>query len=127
MHSGSHARAYTSGAAIAARRFVKFSADLTVVQAASATDDIIGVTGDVGAEAAGDLVDVIRGGPALVEFGGNVVRGKEVVSDANGKAVQANPAAGTTCRVGGIAEKSQAAGDIALVEIRVATKTAPAA
>lgn len=127
MQSGSHARAYSAAAAIPPRRFVKFSADLTVTLATAATDDIIGVTTDVGAEAAGDLVDVIRSGPALVEFGGNVARGKEVVSDATGRAVLANPAAGTVCRVGGIAEKTQVAGDIALVEIGVATKTAPAA
>lgn len=127
MHSGSHARAYTAAAAIPARRFVKFTADKTVGLATSATDDIIGVTADVGADAAGDIVDVYRSGPAQVDFGGNVARGKEVVSDANGKAVQAAPAAGTTCRVGGIAEQSRVAGDIGLIEIGIATKTAPAA
>ncbi|MNU42689.1 hypothetical protein D3C71_314540 [compost metagenome] len=127
MHSGSHARTYTAASALPPRRFVKFTADKTVGLATSATDDIIGVTADVGAEAPGDLVDVYRSGPANVDFGGNVGRGKEVVSDANGKAVQAAPAAGTICRVGGLAEQSHVAGDIGLIEIGIATKTAPAA
>lgn len=127
MHSGAHARTYDAAAALPARRIVKFTANLTVGLATAATDDAIGVTTDVATAAAADRVDVIRRGPAEIEVGGNIARGKEITADANGKAVQAAPAAGTTCRVIGVAERSYVAGDIGLFEIGVGSKTTPAA
>jgi hypothetical protein len=106
-----------AGAAISRYRFLKFSASDTVVHAAAATDAIVGVS-DTAALAAGDRLDAhIGGGPlVLVEFGGAVVRGGPVTSDANGKAVAAAPAAGTNNRIGGFAMESQASGDIGYVE-----------
>lgn len=128
MQSGSHARPYASAVAgLPPRRIVKFTADRTVGLAAAATDDMIGVTADVGAEAVGYTVHVYRSGPVEIEVGGNIARGKEVTSDAVGRAVQAAPAAGTTCRIIGIAERSYVLGDRGLFELGVASKTAPAA
>lgn len=117
---------FIAGAAIAPRRFVKFSADRTVIQATAATDDIIGVSDSVGAPAAGVTVDVYQLGPQIeVDAGGNITRGKELTSDANGKAVHAAPAAGATCRTAGIAMGSYVAGDVAEYLASPSSKTTP--
>ncbi len=105
-------RTYTAGGAIAAFRIVKPSADGAVVQAAAATDFLMGVTGPI-APASGERVDVIKSGIAPVEFGGTVTRGGPVTADANGKAVAAAPGAGTNARIIGFAEVSAVSGDIA--------------
>jgi len=98
--------------AIAERRFVKFgSNDGEVVQAAAATDSIIGVCVQPGGAASGDRCDVQLGGIAEVEFGGSVTRGGPVTSDGSGKAVAAAPAQGVNNRLGGIAMNSQASAD----------------
>ena len=104
---------YDAGAAIAAHRIVKFSADYTVEQGAAATDALIGIA-DQAAAAAGDRVDVFRDGVVKVEYGGNVTRGDLLTSDANGMAVVAAPAAGSNVRIVGVAEISGVAGDIGL-------------
>jgi hypothetical protein len=99
---------YTSDAAIAAHCFVKAgSADRYVAQAAASTDAIVGVS-DLGCTAAGDRLDVIHGGIALIEYGGTVTRGQALTSDANGKAVSA----GEGDRVGGFAMISGVSGDL---------------
>lgn len=118
---------FTSGAAIAPRRFVKFSADRTVIQATAATDAIIGVSDSVGASAAGQTVDVYQLGTHIeVDAGGNLTRGGEITSDANGKAVTAAPAAGATCRTAGIVQASYVAGDVAEYLASPGSKTTPA-
>ena len=105
-------RSYTAGAAIAARRIVKFdSADNTVIQAAAATDLSIGVS-EWGCSAAGDQVDIVKCDLALIEFGGTITRGQPITSDANGKAVAASPATGVNHRIIGFAEVSGVSGDI---------------
>jgi hypothetical protein len=109
-------KAYTVGAsAVGKRRIVKFSGSRTVVQAAAATDLLIGVADYAGA--IGGRVDVVRSGIAEVEFGGAVTRGAKVTSDANGKAVAAAPAAGANVQVLGVAEDTYAAGDFGEVFI----------
>lgn len=100
-----------AGAAVAPKRYVKYSADGVVIQAASATDDIIGVS-DLGAAALGDPVDVIMGGFAEVEFGGTVGRGKLTTSDSVGRAVAAAPGTGVNSRTGGVTQIDQASADI---------------
>ena len=118
---------FAAGAAIAPRRYVKFSADGVVIQAAGATDDIIGVSDSLGASAAGDRCSVYQLGTNLeVDVGGNIARGKEVTADANGKAVQAAPAAGATCRTAGIMQASYVAGDIGEYLAAPSSKTTPA-
>ncbi|MFN3523929.1 MAG: capsid cement protein [Phenylobacterium sp.] len=117
----------TAGAPIAPRRFVKFSGDRTVVQATAATDAIIGVSDSLGAAATGDRVEIYVMGPGLeVEAGGNITRGAEITSDANGKAVAAAPAAGASCRTAGVAMASYVAGDVAEYLAAPGSKTTPA-
>lgn len=103
---------YVAEAAIAACRIVKFgSADGQVVQAAAATDSLIGVCEMVG-PALGERCDVIKSGIADVELGGTVTRGAAITADANGKGVAAAPAAGSNARIIGFAEVSGVSGDI---------------
>lgn len=86
--------------AITPYRIVKGTAtDGEVTQAAAGGDKLVGVAGQVGADAAGDRIDINHAGVVPVEFGGNVAFGDELTSDANGKAVVAL----TTNRVIGIA------------------------
>lgn len=106
---------YIAEAAIAAYRIVKFgAADGQVVQAAAATDLLVGVCESVG-PALGERCDVVKSGIADIEFGGVVARGGPVTSDANGKGVAAAPGAGANVRIIGFAEVTTAAGDIAPV------------
>lgn len=113
-------KSYDAGAAVTARRIVKFSADGVVIHGAAATDSLVGVTGQLDA-ASGDRVDVTRTGMALVEFGGNVTRGDKLTSDANGKAVTAAPATGVNNQIIGIAEVSGVDGDIGSLLISPST------
>jgi hypothetical protein len=104
----------TAQAAIAPCRIVKpGSLDGTYVQAAAAADFLVGVCESVGPDA-GERVDIVKVGIADVEFGGTVVRGGPVTSDASGKAIAA-VAAATVTRIIGFAEVSAVAGDIAPV------------
>lgn len=105
-------RNYTAGGAISPFRIVKpGSNDGEVVQAAAATDALMGVCESVG-PASGERCDIVKAGIADVEFGGTVTRGGPVTSDANGKAVAAAPSAGSNVRIVGFAEVSAVSGDI---------------
>lgn len=103
-------KGYKAGAAIVGKRFAKFSAADTVVQAAAATDLIIGVVDLDGSS--GDIVDVTLDGLAKVTCGGNVTRGQLLTADSAGKAVTAAPTAGVNARVGALALSSGVSGDI---------------
>jgi len=103
---------FTAEAAIAPHRICKpGSADGTVVQAAAAANLAIGVSDSLGADAAGDRVDIHTIGVVEVELGGAVARGAQITADANGKGVTA--AAGN--RTAGISRVSGVAGDIVLM------------
>lgn len=105
-------------AVIAPFRIVKHgAADHGVVQSAAATDLLCGVSGALGADAAGDRIDITHAGIADVEYGGVVTRGNPLTSDADGKAVAAAPAAGSNVRIIGFADVSGVAGDIGGVQI----------
>lgn len=107
------ARNYTAGAAITAFRIVKSGAnDGEVIQAAAATDLLMGVCGEL-APASGERVDIHKIGIVRIEFGGTVTRGNPVTADASGRAVAAAPAAGSNVRIIGFAEVSAVSGDIA--------------
>lgn len=107
-------KGFVAGAAIAAKRIVKLgSADNAVIQAAAATDSLVGVS-DLAA-ASGEHVTVVMGGIAIVEYGGSITRGGLVTADANGKAVAAAPAAGSNNRIIGIAMVSGVSGDLGSV------------
>lgn len=106
-------RAGMAEGAISAYRIVKFGAnDGGYLQAAAATDFLVGVCESVG-PASGERLDVVKAGIALIEFGGTVTRGQPITADASGKAVAAAPAAGSNVRIVGFAEVSAVAGDIA--------------
>ncbi|WP_439547850.1 hypothetical protein [Falsiroseomonas sp.] len=103
---------FTAGGAIAAYRLVRLSAADTVVQAAAATEPLIGATMDV-APVSGERTDVVINGIALVEAGGAVALTNLVTSDATGRAVAAAPATGVNNRIIGVPlEAAVAAGDI---------------
>jgi hypothetical protein len=99
---------YTSGAAIAAHRFIKpGSADRYVVQAAAGTDALLGVS-DLGCTAAEDRLDIIHSGIADIVYGGTVTRGDPLTSDSLGRAIKARE----HDRVGGHALVSGVVGDL---------------
>lgn len=108
---------FKAEAAIAAYRIVKpGAADNQVVQAAAATDFLMGVSTAV-APAINERCDVVMSGLAEVEFGGTVTRGGPVTADASGKAVAAAPATGANARIIGFAHVSAVSGDIAPILI----------
>jgi hypothetical protein len=116
---------YIAGAATTKYRIAKFgAADRKVVQAAAATDALIGVFGELDA-ALNERVDVVRSGMTLVEYGGTVARGDPLTADADGKAIKAAPAAGARVSIFGFAEVSAVAGDIEMAMIAPGFLTEP--
>ncbi len=110
---------FDAGAAIAPHRFVKpGAADGAVIQAAAVGDAVMGVSDELGADAAGDRVDIHTVGVAEIELGGTVTRGDWLTSDADGKGVAAAPAVGVNNSVGGRARVSGVIGDI--IDVRLA-------
>jgi hypothetical protein len=110
-------KAFDAGAAIGAYRIVKFGTDDdTVILGTAGTDALIGITGQVGAAAAGDRVDVDMAGIGEVAAGDGITRGNQLTSDADGAAVVAG--AGDT--VSGVALKSAVSGDIIPILLRAA-------
>ncbi len=100
---------YAAGATVNPLRFVKHgSSNTEAVQASGPTDAIIGASDQLGADAAGDPLDVIRSGLAEIEYGGNVTRGDPLTSDAEGRAVTATV---DGSRIAGFAEVSGVSGD----------------
>lgn len=109
-------KSYTAGGTILPYRFVKFGgADTTLLQAAAATDALIGVSGQVGA-ASGEVLDITLVGIGEVVAGDAITRGNAVTSDANGAAVVA--ADGNV--IAGKAMMSAVAGDIIPVLLHAA-------
>lgn len=109
---------YTAEAAIAAYRIVKFgAADGGILQAAAATDKLVGVTDRLAAAVAGDRIDIVRNGIAEVEYGGNVAAGDLLTADASGRAIVATAAAGANVRFIGVAEVAGVLGDIGSLAI----------
>lgn len=103
---------FTADAAIAAYRVVRLSAAETVVQAAAATEALIGVVQDV-APASGERVDVALEGIAFAEAAAGVALGDLLIATSVGRVVTAAPAAGVNNRTIGIAlEASSAVGDV---------------
>lgn len=108
---------FTAEAAIAPRRIVAYgAADGGATQGTGVTDSLFGVSDELGSDSGG-RVDVHTGGVVDVEYGGDVTRGDELTSDADGKAVFADPAAGVNNKIVGHARVSGVAGDIGLVQL----------
>lgn len=96
-----------AGAAIAAYRIIKPGAAAgQVIQAAAATDALMGTSHQLAAKVAGDMVDVAVGGHPEVELGGTVAAGDPLTADADGKAIKAEPAAGANVRIIGFADQA---------------------
>lgn len=116
MNNPSLIKNFSAGAVINPYRAVKLgSADHTVIQAAAATDQPIGVSNRLGADAGDARCDVVMGGIAEIEYGGTVTRGTLLVADSVGRAVAFAAGAGTNNGVIGIAMVSGVVGDIGQV------------
>lgn len=102
-----------AAAPIAAKTIVKFTGNADeVAPATAATDPIAGVV-DMGATAAGQMVDVAYGDIFEVTAGGAFAAGDPLTANAAGRAVAAAKIAGQVVRVIGVARVAAAAdGDI---------------
>lgn len=121
MSNNKLTKSYTAEGAIAAYSIVKVgAADYGALQAAGATESIIGVTTEIAA-LTGEMVDVVHGGIAEVKLGGTVARGAPVTSNASGLGVAAAPAAGTNNRIVGYAQVSGVSGDVIPVLLSLGT------
>ena len=104
-----------AGAVISPFRILKFSAADTVIMGAAATDNLMGVSNEVGA-ASGERQDMILEGIAFVEASAAFALGAPITSDATGRAVTAAPGAGVNNRIIGFAyEAAAATGDVVRV------------
>lgn len=109
-------KTFKNGAAIAPYRAVKFGGDdQTVVQSTAGDDLSFGVSDFTGALASAERVDVILSGISPIEYGAAVDRGRELTSDADGKAVHATE----NDRVIGIAMETGVDGQIGSVLISI--------
>lgn len=103
---------YLAEAAVNRYRICKFgTGDKTVIQAAAATDKLIGVSCQINS-GINDTCDVWRSGIRKVVYGGTVAKGDLLTADANGKAVATTTASD---RIIGVAEISGVADDIGSV------------
>lgn len=114
-------KSYTAEATIAPFRIVaNGAADGGIIQAASATALMFGVTGELGADDT-ECLDVHQGGQPAVEYGGVVTRGAPLTSDSIGRAVVAAPATGVNNRIIGFASVAGVSGDIVEFNISIHT------
>ena len=107
-------RSYKASAAIAGNRLVAFSdaANSSVIaQASASSSPITGVSDRLDCEADA-MCDVHRGGLSSVRLGGTVVAGDPLTSDADGKAIKAVAATGTTVWIVGYADAPGVVDDI---------------
>ena len=106
-------KSYLAAAVVLGRSIVAYAApaaDNSVETAATATVVGLGIADTLGAEA-GQMLDVHRAGLAEVELGGPVSAGDPLMADANGKAIEAVAAAGTSVWFVGYADGPGVAGD----------------
>lgn len=108
---------FTAEGAIEKRRFVTFGATEGNVKRAGVGEAILGTTAIRGAKEAGARVDVCMDNIREIEFGGTVEFGDLLTSDADGKAIKANPSAGANVPVAGRAMSAGGAGVIGHVHI----------
>jgi len=103
-------KTFVAGGAIVKNTIVKFgAADDTVVAAAAATDQLMGVA--LNNAALGDRVDVQMMGIAEIKAGGVITRGDYVTSDASAEGVSLSAAATIKSSIG-MALRTAADGDI---------------
>ena len=110
---------YTADADLAPYLITKFgSIDGNVAVAASATDNLLGVSENVPV-AAGQTATICHTGSIYVTYGASVTAGQYVTSDAQGRAVPAAPAAGANVSVLGRALETGIVGDIRPVLLNI--------
>jgi len=120
-------KSYKAAATIAGFVIAKWSAPTTattVATAAAATDPLVGIVESQGA-ASGGMADVVLGGLGEIQLGGTVAAGDPLTSDANGKAVKCNPAAGTKAAYVAFALAPGVSGDIIPVRVQPGFLTTP--
>lgn len=105
-------KSYRASAAIGAYLVMKGSGDKTVAVASTNTDNLIGSSGPLGADAAGDMLDVTEVGIDEVRLGGTVAFGDPLTADANGKAIKAVVVNSTVVSTFGFARAAGVADDI---------------
>lgn len=113
MSSPALFKSFAAAGVIAAKSFVKFTGNRwEAAPASAATDKLIGAS-DLGALAAGDMVDVALDGLSEVTCGAAAIAaGAPITCDANGFAVTAAKVDGQTVHVAGIALVPAAPGDV---------------
>jgi hypothetical protein len=113
-----YTKTYVASGAIADRRIVRSHASNAgqMVQAAAATEALMGIANQPKGAATGERVDVVHGGEALVEAGAAFSAGVLLTADASGRAILAAPATGVNNRIIAVAiEAASAAGDLVRV------------
>ena len=110
---------YIAGLAVLAYRLVKFgSVEGTVVQATSSAAPFVGVSGEIGADVTYvERIDIHEKGICNVTYGGVVTQGDPLTSDANGKAIKAEPVTGTVVYIAGFARTSGILNDVGEMSI----------
>lgn len=103
---------YTAGGVIAPNRYVMWGVTAGEVVQATAGARVCGICIQPGGVVQGQRVDVVRTGLMEVEFGGTVAPNDPLISDAQGRAVKATPAAGVNANLAGFADLPAVAGDI---------------
>jgi hypothetical protein len=103
---------FKAAGAVGARRVTKFTANRGEVALATAVTDKLAGVCDLGAAAAGDMIDAAMGGRHEVVAGGVVAAGDKLTTDANGAAVVAAPVLGSVVHVFGVALAPAVAGDV---------------
>jgi len=112
MSANAKHKSFSITAALAQHLLVAFTVNRgEVAPATAATQKIAGAL-DMGADAAGDMVDVPMEGIAKVRLGGVVAAGDKLTSDGNSKAVVATFTAAQTKHVFGEALEPGVANDI---------------
>jgi hypothetical protein len=107
-------KTFIAAGTVGHRRLATFNAnDGEIAQATGPTQRLAGVVDFPGGATVGQRVDVVLFGDAEVDFGGTVLPGAYITSDADGKAVAAAPAAGVNNFLGGRALVNAVSGDIA--------------
>lgn len=112
-------KTFVADAAVRGNRIIAFHASKqAAIEGASNTAVLIGVSTSTGASA-GREVDIVQAGPAEVVAGGNLIRGAQVTSDDQGRAV-ALPAPGAvavTVKTIGQVQAAAVEGDIVSINV----------
>lgn len=109
-------KSYRADAAVAKHRIVKAgAADGSIAQAAAAGDALMGVADSLGGTT-GQIMDVVCGGYATVQYGGTVTRGAALTADAQGRAIVTTTAGN---RLIGFAVTAGAVGDLGTVHVQL--------